>query len=372
MNKNSLEELFISPEFPDYSVIVVDHLASVEGENYQDTLSKNLGACNSLLEASFIPFYLEKSTNKILCFLNYDHSSFSIRTFVGSLRQVLYTIGMNVHSYVFYSEELKNKYELQKELDFLLDRSYYGFLLGRRRPISGKYLHLCKSNTDFSQIPERSTVVEMLVSHEFTALSGILAEYGTRFANITDEINAFPLENLFECISDYFYTIKFYFTEINYSHSFFDSPLAESLIRYDGVSGIFTELSRVINDYSKVFSGIAVSERKHKHVEEMLEYIDNNLATVSLAGLSAKFDLTQEYICRLFKKEVDINFTGYLKQKRFEKAVELLKTNPNMTIASICDRIGLQGRSYFQNIFKKEYGMTPDAYRKEYIKSKIK
>ncbi len=334
-------------------------------------MAKNIGACKSLLEASFIPFHIEKNSNKILCYLNYDHTSFSIRTFVGSLRQVLYTIGMKVHSYVFYSEGLKNQEDLQKELDFLLNCSYYGFLLGRRRPISGSFLHKCSENRTFDGLPQANTVPSMLRSHEFTELSDILTEYGTRFSNITDDANTFPLERLFECISEFYYIMKFYLSDQNYSHVFFESPLADSLIRFDGISGIFTELSKIVTDYAGVFEGMGISEKKHKHVEEMLEYIDNNIATVSLAGLSAKFSLTPEYICRLFKTECATSFTEYLKKKRFERAVEILQTDPDMTIADICDEIGLQSRSYFQNIFRKEYGVSPDVYRKEYFKAKI-
>lgn len=370
MNKKSFEELFTSPEFSDYSVIVIHHLEAFDSVTSEETMTKNISASESLLEASFIPFHLEKNSNKILCYLNYDRSSFSIRTFVGSLRQVLYTIGMKVHSYVLYSEGITSREELQKELDFLLNCSYYGFLLGRRRPISGTFLHKCVQNTDSFELPKANMVTSMLRSHDFAELSDALTEYGTRFSNFADDANAVPLGNLFECISDFYYIMKFYLSDQNYSHVFFKSTLADSIIRYDGMAGIFNELAKVVLDYAGVFKGMGISEKKHKHIEEMLEYIDNNLATVSLAGLSAKFSLTPEYVCRLFKTEYAINFTEYLKKKRFEKAVEILQTDKNMTIADICDEIGLQSRSYFQNIFRKEYGVSPDVYRKEYFKAK--
>lgn len=370
MNKKNLEELFSTSEFPDYSIIVIQHLYIPADGTPEESMTKNINACKSLLEASFIPFYLEKSTNKIICYLNYDHSSFSIRTFVGSLRQVLYTIGMKVHSYVFYSEELKTMEDVKTELDFLVNCSNYGFILGRRRPIPGSFLHICHTKADTSGLPKTALAQDRLRSHEFEALSAELGEYGAKFMNPGNESNAFSFGMLFECISEFYFMIKFFFADQNFYHALFDITLADSIIRFDGISGVFTEFSKAIADYSKAFSQTTASEKKHKHIEEMLEYTDRNLATISLSGLSAKFSLTPEYISRLFKTEYDLNFTEYLKRKRFEKAVDLLKTDSKMTISEICEKIGLQSRSYFQNIFKKEYGMSPDIYRKEYNKTK--
>ena len=64
----------------------------------------------------------------------------------------------------------------------------------------------------------------------------------------------------------------------------------------------------------------------------------------------------------LFKKEMQVDFSDYLTEKRITQAKFLLK-NSNTSIVDIAGNLGFQSQSYFSNVFKKYTGKTPKQYR---------
>lgn len=96
------------------------------------------------------------------------------------------------------------------------------------------------------------------------------------------------------------------------------------------------------------------------HVLE--EYIENNLAIVSLESLCNKFHYQRDYYNRLIRKNTGLSFSGYLRKLRMERARYLL-TNTSIPIKDICLSLGYKDLSYFYSFFKKETGFTPLEYR---------
>ena len=68
----------------------------------------------------------------------------------------------------------------------------------------------------------------------------------------------------------------------------------------------------------------------------------------------------------LFKKNMEVNFTDYIKEKKLEAALLLLQGNEKKTVSAISQAVGIKSQSYFQNLFKAKYGVTPEAYRKRF------
>ena len=89
---------------------------------------------------------------------------------------------------------------------------------------------------------------------------------------------------------------------------------------------------------------------------------DNYCKEITLQEVAAYAGLNPAYLSSLFKKEMEINFSDYITDKRITQAKFLLK-NSNATIVDIAGTLGFQGQSYFSNVFKKYTGMTPKQYR---------
>lgn len=100
----------------------------------------------------------------------------------------------------------------------------------------------------------------------------------------------------------------------------------------------------------------------HK-LDEIKSYIDQNLnARISLQTLSDTFYLNRNYICNLFRKEMDCTFSQYLTDQRIKKAKKLL-LGTNLTISDISARAGFRDEFYFNKVFKKSEGVSPGLFR---------
>ena len=91
-----------------------------------------------------------------------------------------------------------------------------------------------------------------------------------------------------------------------------------------------------------------------------MEYA-NDLTVAYVAG---KIHISQNYLCRLFKRIVGCTPQAYIAQYRVEIAKRLLKET-DWKIGSISESIGYMDSLYFSQIFKRYTDMTPTQYRKK-------
>lgn len=369
MNKENFRRFILQNKKKNYSMIVIEHKDKNGIFADEKDLIRDDNACRRLLDASYLTYYTEIIMKRIVYFINYDADTFSIRAFVGSLRQVLYTVNSNSHSYVFYSNGSNDKNSLPDMLDYVIENSAYSILLGKRRPVPISYIYECNKSHNSSPLFSTTEYVEKLKNKDIDTLKNEITQCAELLDGPFSKENAFKLSDLYDLVAKTYYLVEIFFTEKKYIHPFYSSSLSECFIKYDGISDILKAIASALCDYIEQFSHVEISEKKAKHMKEILSYIDENLATVSLANISIHFDLTPAYICRLFKTEYSTNFTDYIKKKRFDSAVEILTSDSKITITELCKKIGYQSQSYFQNIFKKEFGITPDSYRKQYHKN---
>ncbi|MDL2318597.1 helix-turn-helix domain-containing protein [Eubacteriales bacterium OttesenSCG-928-A19] len=92
------------------------------------------------------------------------------------------------------------------------------------------------------------------------------------------------------------------------------------------------------------------------------QYIDQHFhEEISLDIIADKFGVSGKYISRVFKQDVEVNFTEYLARIRVEKTKELLKTD--LSLGIIAGMVGINNRTTFMRTFRKVEGMTPNEYR---------
>ena len=109
-----------------------------------------------------------------------------------------------------------------------------------------------------------------------------------------------------------------------------------------------------------------------KYVDKVLpalSYIDANYTDqLTLEQLSELLNLNTYYFCRLFKKATNSTFTEYLNFVRIAKSEKLL-TSSSMSVSDISLEVGFASVSYFNRVFKRFKGCSPNEYKK--IKYKI-
>ena len=104
----------------------------------------------------------------------------------------------------------------------------------------------------------------------------------------------------------------------------------------------------------------------HAHLIRMVkEYIrDNYQNPITLQSAAESVFVSQSYLSHVFKVETGQNFVKYLTDYRLREACRLLRE----TNRRVCDLVGMVGYDspkYFSEVFKRAFGMTPNAYRRQ-------
>jgi len=108
-----------------------------------------------------------------------------------------------------------------------------------------------------------------------------------------------------------------------------------------------------------------------KEVFAALIYIDAHYKeNISLKAVADEVYLSSFYLSRLFKKEVGVNFSTYLLNKRLEDAKMLLESTA-ISISSISSSLSFSDLSYFCRVFKNYTSLTPKEYRKKQLKEPL-
>lgn len=103
-------------------------------------------------------------------------------------------------------------------------------------------------------------------------------------------------------------------------------------------------------------------------ITQMIRFLQHNLAEdMSLNRLSEEFHLSPQYISQLFKSEIGVNFLAYLTNQRMEKAKRLL-ISTSLGISEISIQCGYADYRVFTKTFKKNIGITPSQYRRDFFK----
>ncbi len=85
----------------------------------------------------------------------------------------------------------------------------------------------------------------------------------------------------------------------------------------------------------------------------------------SLAMLETSYSISRFRIAHEFTAAFGQSPIAYLNELRLKKACELLMCGDDR-IGEISAAVGFESTNHFINLFRREYGMTPGAYRKRY------
>lgn len=108
-----------------------------------------------------------------------------------------------------------------------------------------------------------------------------------------------------------------------------------------------------------------------KHLEKMRQvnqYImDNYARSLSIDEVAEAFNYNASYFSRFYKKFMGITFTEYLNSIRLEAAYKELR-DTDRTVLEISLNSGFNNVRSFYNVFHKNFGISPQQYRKTYFK----
>ena len=99
----------------------------------------------------------------------------------------------------------------------------------------------------------------------------------------------------------------------------------------------------------------------HPVIQRALEIIRQRYADrLSLDTLSEALRVSPEYFSYLFHRNMNINFTAYLRAFRIKRAKELLDNGEKIYKAAA--KVGYSDSKYFCKVFREETGVSPTQY----------
>ncbi len=103
---------------------------------------------------------------------------------------------------------------------------------------------------------------------------------------------------------------------------------------------------------------------KNNVISNCIRIIDENIAyKLTLDVLSKRLCVSKSHLSKLFKEEIGIGVSDYIRDRRLEQAKHLIQLG-NYTITQVSDMLGYCSVCYFSTEFRKKYKLTPSEYSK--------
>lgn len=117
-----------------------------------------------------------------------------------------------------------------------------------------------------------------------------------------------------------------------------------------------SEQNRHLEETGKKNTPESISERCKQYIQEHISSPD-----LSVKGVADALFLNRVYLNRVFRKENNMSISQYIILQRMTLAARLLE-NPDLTAASIAERVGYKDYSHFTKSFSNFYGCSPTNY----------
>lgn len=128
-----------------------------------------------------------------------------------------------------------------------------------------------------------------------------------------------------------------------------------------------TELEKFLTGKIDNYYALLKEEAENRGiVKETIKYIQKHYQdeALSINSLSEFINLSQTYICSLFKEETGKTINQYITEYRIEKSKQLLK-DIRLRVSEVSSAVGYTDANYFAKLFRKITGYTPSEYREK-------
>jgi AraC-like DNA-binding protein len=124
---------------------------------------------------------------------------------------------------------------------------------------------------------------------------------------------------------------------------------------------------RILHHISSLYD-FKLSEDQRKKMnwliyEEIIRFIEENFAQVTIKDLIDKFHFNEDYYNRMLKEKTGMTYSQYVQDIRLKNARTLLESTQD-TIDRIAEQVGYNNKGYFYKIYVEKYGETPAKSRR--------
>ena len=127
---------------------------------------------------------------------------------------------------------------------------------------------------------------------------------------------------------------------------------------------ISSSIAALVAAANRMAQSRCVTEPRDERLIDLMSYIQNHYADVTLEILAAEFGLSRSYLSKYIKEKSGTTLQEAVKTARIRKACAMLKET-NQTVESIAAYVGYENVEHFNRLFKAVKKMTPIQFRRK-------
>ena len=128
-------------------------------------------------------------------------------------------------------------------------------------------------------------------------------------------------------------------------------------------SAIMLLANTAVFDFTKRVLEAKIPTDMSPEIFRCIQYISNHVnQPLSVEALANELHMDRSTLSKKFKRELGFNISSFIMRRKLEEAKSLLIYS-DKTISEISEYLCFSSQAYFQNVFKKKYGITPREYR---------
>lgn len=230
------------------------------------------------------------------------------------------------------------------ELFYVVQGSGYFLVEDKKFPVKEDDLVIINPNVSHTELGSKGRPLEYIA----LGINGLKFKDGN-----LDTTYDYSLHNFHEYKEEFSFYLKTLLREIQNKGEYFET-VCQNLLE----ALVLTLVRRTKKQLS--FTPTKKITKECRFVEQ---YIDEHfMEDITLQTLSDLTYLNKYYLVHAFKNYKGVSPINYLINRRLVEAKHLLATT-NYPISKIAASIGFSSQSYFSQVFRKETGMSPNAYR---------
>lgn len=151
--------------------------------------------------------------------------------------------------------------------------------------------------------------------------------------------------------------------DIETAYQLSDSYIQEAEKMSDQAS-ILALNATVAIDFTSRVAEARIPKGMPEDIFSAIQFISNHVnQNISVKEIARHLNMDRTTLSKKFKRELGFNISSYIMRRKLEEARSLL-IYTDKTISEISEYLCFSTQSYFQNVFKSKYGMTPKEFRK--------
>lgn len=116
-------------------------------------------------------------------------------------------------------------------------------------------------------------------------------------------------------------------------------------------------------DFTQRVANAKIPQDMSQEIFRCIQYISNHVnQNLSVEQIAQVVNMDRSTLSKKFKRELGFNISSFIMRRKLEEAKTLL-TYTDKTVSEISEYLCFSSQAYFQNVFKRQYGVTPRKYR---------